>query len=390
MSVKIIIGDAREQLKLLESESVHCIVTSPPYWGLRDYGCDGQIGLEQSMQEHLDILVDLFREARRVLRADGTCWLNYGDAYANDGKFGGKTGGKQAYLDDASLLRNGREKRTTGLKAKDRMMLPARLAIALQDDGWWLRDEIVWHKPNPMPSSVRDRTTPAHEMIYLLTKSGKYYWDFAAMQEAASVNTHARTAGRNSGVNVDRVPVSRKLKVPGAWDLGPGAHGTINRSGRTSATYAGLPGVSPKSADENSLVKAKGSFHAGTVDVLPFRNKRSVWSVASSAFSEAHFATFPPALIEPCIKAGCPPGGMVLDPFGGAGTTGLVADRLKRNAILIELNPEYAAMARKRIDGDAPLFGAASALENNLTGRAADDTGHCPQQSCFALPKAAP
>lgn len=360
MSVQIIIGDTREQMKLLPSNSVHCVVTSPPYWGLRDYGVDGQIGLEQSMYEHLDILVDLFREVRRVLRKDGTCWINYGDAYANEGKFGGKTGGKQAYLDDASLERNGRHMRRTGLKPKDRMMLPARLAIGLQDDGWWLRDEIVWHKPNPMPSSVKDRTTPAHEMIYLLTKSAKYFWDFSAMQEPASVNTHARAAGRNSGVNVDRVPVSKKLKVPGAWDLGPGSHGTINRSGRTAATYVGMPGVSPKSADEDSLIKAKGSFHAGTVEVLPFRNKRSVWSVSSSAFSEAHFATFPPSLIEPCIKAGCPRGGTVLDPFGGAGTTGLVASRLDREAILIELNPDYAAMARRRIDGDAPLFAAAA------------------------------
>lgn len=360
MSVRIIIGDAREQLKLLPDESVNCIVTSPPYWGLRDYGMAEAIGLEETMSEHLDILTRLFNEVRRVLRSDGTCWINYGDAY--DGKFGGQTGGKQAYLDDASLLLNGRGKRRTGLKPKDRMMLPARLAMALQDDGWWLRDEIIWHKPNPMPSSVRDRTTPAHEMIYLLTKSARYFWDFEAMQEEASLNTHARQAARNSGVNVDRVPVTKKkLKVPGAWDLGPGGHGTINRSGRTSATYAGMPGVTPKSADEDSLVKAKGSFHASTVEILAFRNKRSVWSVASAPFSDAHFATFPPALIEPCILAGCPEGGTVLDPFGGAGTTGLVADRLQRNAILIELNPTYAAMARRRIDGDAPLFAEASA-----------------------------
>lgn len=341
MTVTILVGDALAELRKLPSESVHCIVTSPPYWGLRNYGVEGQIGLEQTMHEHLSVLISLFREARRVLRKDGSCWINYGDAYANDGKWGGKTGGKLAYLDEASLVRNGRGKRRTGLKPKDRMMLPARLAIGLQDDGWWLRDEIIWHKPNPMPSSVKDRTTPAHEMLYLLTKSGKYYWDFDSMQEAASPNTHARTAGRNSGINIDRVPVSKKLKVPGAWDLGPGAHGTINRSGRTSATYVGRPG-------------------AGTVKVLPFRNKRSVWSVASFAFPEAHFATFPPRLIEPCIRAGCPKGGMVLDPFGGSGTTGLVASRLDREAILIELNPAYAEIARRRIDADAPLFARAA------------------------------
>lgn len=358
MTVTIRHGDCREVLRTMPDESVHCIVTSPPYWGLRDYGVDGQIGLEQSMHDHIAILVDLFREARRVLRKDGTFWLNYGDAYSGGGR-GGNPGGSQhqkqasnvGSLSVRSIQRN-------PLKPKDRMMLPARLAIALCEDGWWLRDEIIWHKPNPMPSSVRDRTTPAHEMIYLLSKSARYHWDFQAMQEAASQNTHARTVGKYSGVNIDHVPVSRKIKVPGAWDLGAGAHGTIHRGGRTSATYADMPGVTPKSAPEDSLVKAKGSFHATTTEVLPFRNKRSVWTIASAAFAEAHFATFPPALIEPCILAGCPAGGVVLDPFGGSGTTGLVADRLGRDAILIELNPEYAAIADRRIRGDAGMFAA--------------------------------
>lgn len=361
MTVTIRHGDCREVLRTLPADSVHCIVTSPPYWGLRDYGVAGQIGLEQSMHEHIAILVDLFREARRILRKDGTLWINYGDVYCSTDKWGGGGGntGKQTIAEDGEVpswqVRKKRQPQI-GLKPKDRMMLPARLAIALCDDGWWLRDEIIWHKPNPMPSSVRDRTTPAHEMIYLLSKSARYHWDFEAMQEAASPNTHARTAGKNSGVNVDRVPVSKKIKVPGAWDLGPGGHGTIHRGGRTSATYVDMPGVTPKSAPEDSLVKAKGSFHATTTEVLPFRNKRSVWTVASAAFAEAHFATFPPALIEPCILAGCPAGGTVLDPFGGSGTTGLVADRLGRDAILIELNPEYAAIADRRLRGDGGMF----------------------------------
>jgi DNA modification methylase len=372
MTVTIRHGDCREVLRTMADESVHCCVTSPPYWGLRDYGVAGQIGLEQSMHEHINILVELFGEVRRVLRKDGTLWINYGDAYCSTDKWGGGGGntGKQTVAADGAVpswqVRQKRQPQV-GLKPKDRMMLPARLAIALCDDGWWLRDEIVWHKPNPMPSSVKDRTTPAHEMIYLLSKSPRYYWNFEAMQEAASINTHARTAGKNSGVNVDRVPVSRKIKVPGAWDLGPGGHGTINRSGRTSAAYKEMPGVTPKSAPEDSLVKAKGSFHASTTEVLPFRNKRSVWTVASAAFAEAHFATFPPALIEPCVLAGCPAGGIVLDPFGGSGTTALVADRLGRDAIIIELNPEYAAIAERRLNGDAGMFAEVSTLSSHVS-----------------------
>jgi len=203
------------------------------------------------------------------------------------------------------------------------MLLPARVAIALQDDGWWVRDEIVWHKPNPMPSSVKDRTTPAHEMIYLLTKSARYAWNFDAMQEAASGTAHARRAAHPTG-----------------WATHEGSHGTIHRDGKENC----------KRAAAGSGIKYNDSFSVATsADVLPFRNKRSVWIVASSAFPEAHFATFPPKLIEPCILAGCPAGGTVLDPFFGAGTTGLVAQQHGRNCVGIELNPEYVLIATRRL-----------------------------------------
>lgn len=353
MTVRILTGDCREVLRTLPDESVHCVVTSPPYWGLRDYGTNGGIGLEPTLPEHMAALVEVFREVRRVLRADGTCWVNYGDAYA--GSWGaqsrGEAPGPKSKLSGGQVYaapkgtHTGSAKRTPGLKPKDRMLLPARLAIALCDDGWWVRDEIVWHKPNPMPSPGRGRTTPAHEMIYMLTRSAQYAFDQDAYKEPASVgdwNDGSRVYGgaNKAGANAkhgERTTGRRtgKVKVPGGWDNRPGGHGTIHREGRTPAEY----------------------IEAGPSD---FRNKRSVWTVATQPFQESHFATFPPDLIEPCIKAGCPAGGVVLDPFGGAGTVGLVADRLQRDAILIELNPEYAAMAERRIRGDAPMFAEVS------------------------------
>lgn len=345
MTVQILNCDVMDGLRSLADESVHCVVTSPPYWGLRNYGVEGQIGLEPTLPEHIARLVEVFREVRRVLRKDGTLWLNYGDAYA--GSWGAQSRG--AAPGPASMLSGGQvhaaprgthtgsTKRTPGLKPKDRMLIPARLMIALQDDGWWIRDEIVWHKPNPMPSPGRGRTTLAHEMVYLLTKSATYHFSQDAFREPASIadwNDGSRVFGgaNKAGANArhgERTTGRRtgKIKVPGGWDNAAGGHGTIHRAGRTEPQYV----------------------EAGCSD---FRNKRSVWTVATSPFAGAHFATFPPRLIEPMILAGCPAEGVVLDPFGGAGTTGLVADRLQRSAILIELNPEYADMARRRIDAD--------------------------------------
>ena len=311
MTVSILTGDCRTILPTLPTESVHCVVTSPPYFGLRDYGVDGQIGLEATPDAFVAEMVAVFRHVRRVLRKDGTLWLNLGDSYA------GSWGAQSHRITDSdaaswhgSQIRNHPKRarqtgtiRQSGLKAKDRMMIPARVALALQADGWWLRDEIVWSKPNPMPSSVTDRTTPAHEMVYLLTRSARYFYDADAIKEPS-------VSGHPSGNGFARPQ-------------------QVARGGRGNAEQW---------------------------QVAETRNKRSVWTVPVMPFAEAHFATFPADLAEPCIKAGCPAGGTVLDPFGGAGTTALVADRLGRNATILELNPAYAEMARARIGRDAGMF----------------------------------
>jgi DNA modification methylase len=412
VTTQIIIGDALTELRRMPSEFVDCVVTSPPYWGLRDYGVEGQLGLEPTLGEHMDAMVRLFREVRRVLKIRGTLWLNYGDCYAaapngksaaaykadgtDDRTFrdkpfstvgpiyeqqgaGHQSGrrGRSGNLGNGGIngtaIPDGRIVAGGTLKPKDLCMIPNRLAIALQEDGWYVRSEIIWHKPNPMPESVYDRPTSAHEKIWLLTKSDDYFYDHEAIREPVTGGAHARAAGPNSRQNVDRVPRSRKLKVPGGWDVQPGAHGTINRSGRTSATYVDAPGVTPKSAPEGSRIKAKGSFHATTTQLVQTRNARNVWTIAPKAFREAHFATFPPELARRCIAAGTPESvcgacgavdhcgglcqafdrvpGKVLDPFGGAGTVGLVAESLGRDSILIELNPEYAEIAMRRIGG---------------------------------------
>lgn len=326
MTVTIKVGDVLEQLATLPDESVHCVVTSPPYWRLRDYGMAGQIGLETTPQEFVDKLVAVFREVRRVLRADGTCWVNMGDSYAGsrgcgapseastlrgNGHVGGgpKIAGMTASRrrDDEPVPRS--DIAIAGLKPKDLVGMPWRLAFALQDDGWWLRQDIIWHKLNPMPESVRDRCTKAHEYVFLLSKSERYYFDIEAMQEPARVPEGSGNASDNRYIK--RAETDPRMR-----------------------TKAGLAKIGPRD----------------------IRNKRSVWTITTKGFSEAHVATFPPELPETCIKAGCPEGGTVLDPFFGAGTTGLVADRLGRDCIGIELNPAYADMARRRIQADAPLL----------------------------------
>ena len=343
MTVKILVGDVLAMLATLADDSVDCVVTSPPYWGLRDYGVEGQIGLERTLGEHLAVMIAVFREVRRVLKPTGTLWLNYGDCYATTPNGRSAADTKTAGNDDRTF----RDKpfSTIGgvLKPKDLCMVPNRLAIALQEDGWWVRSEIIWHKLNPMPESIRDRPTVSHEKLFLLTKSERYFYDAEAIMEPSSPQSHARAA-RNRSDNHK-------------WaDGGPG-----NQSIAKGKPVAGrmLPaGVNPKAAEapDGPRSKQNASWSEAVTDLVAMRNKRNVWSLTSESFSEAHFATFPTALVEPCILAGCPAGGLVLDPFGGAGTTGLVADRLGRDAILIELNPEYAEMARRRIHGDAPLF----------------------------------
>ena len=333
MSIRIINGDCLDEMRKLPNESVHCCVTSPPYWGLRDYGVAGQLGLESTPQEYVEKMVAVFSEVRRVLRDDGTLWLNLGDSYATrpygDGHtFDPKYGGRNR---EAGYP--GRQPQE-GLKAKDLVGIPWRVAFALQADGWYLRQDIIWAKPNPMPESVRDRCTKAHEYIFMLSKQERYYYDQDAIKEPAIY--HDITGMDESG-----------FKNAAEFD---GKHGEAAKNGEQRRDKQ--RGHRRRHAGFNDRWDAmEKSEQCGRM-----RNKRDVWTVATQPFKEAHFATFPPALIEPCILAGCPLGGTVLDPFGGAGTTGLVADRLQRSAVLIELNPDYAAIAEKRINGDCPMF----------------------------------
>lgn len=344
MTVDILIGDCRARLCELPDKSAHTCVTSPPYFGLRDYGCDGQVGLEETPAEFLSAMVEVFREVRRVLRDDGTVWINIGDSYASTPSFGRgggstlqgrKQGGEGGWSQDKSRL--------DGFKPKDLMGIPWRLAFALQDDGWYLRQDIIWSKPNPMPESVTDRCTKSHEYIFLLSKCPKYHFDQDAIAEDVAPATVARLAQDiDNQVGSDRVPGRTNGRMNAVSR-------TSRNSFRRENSKRGIAHVG------QNMGTHRPDRDAGKWDVTK-RNKRSVWNVATVPFKGAHFATYPPALIEPCILAGCPEGGTVLDPFGGAGTTGLVADRLKRNAVLCELNPEYVELARKRIEDDAGML----------------------------------
>jgi DNA modification methylase len=301
----ILIGDCLEVLRGLPDGMAQTCVTSPPYYGLRDYGCAGQIGLEATPDAYVARLVDVFREVRRVLRDDGTLWLSLGDSYASGGRKSRDPGQSKIHpaFDGDAFADGLRPVDPPGIKPKDLLGIPWMVAFALRADGWWLRQDIIWHKPNPMPESVTDRCTKAHEYVFLLTKSARYFYDAAAIAEDAE-----------------------RGDAGSRFDQGKTAQHQLDRQASGARIDDGR------------------------------RNARSVWPIATQPFSGAHFATMPPALAERCIKAGGKPGDMVLDPFGGAGTTGLVADRLGRSATLIELNPEYARLARERITADAPLL----------------------------------
>jgi DNA modification methylase len=464
VTVRILQGDCRELMAAMAPASVHAIVTSPPYWGLRDYGTaplswpaityspmpglppcveipamEACLGLEPTLEAFIGHMVMVFREAWRVLRDDGTAWVNMGDCYAtgagkvNAAPGGGAQGerwagirpdlsrrdhgrpaengrgepqadagarggheGKHGYASGIGPMTQPNRMPQNGLKPKDLAGQPWRLAFALQADGWWLRQDVIWSKKNPMPESTQDRCTKAHEYVFLLSKARRYYWNAEAMQEPASENTHARLPGNKAHAAADLYGAGdehhrtkgglvayaerqrAKYKTPDGWDTskGAGGHGSFHKDGREKGKVAAdrvdaagdgayadgkseRLGRGPgwrKLADAGSGTKNNDSFDAAMAVMPLTRNKRSVWHLASEPFPEAHFATFPTELIEPCILASCPPGGTVLDFFGGSGTTGLVADRHQRDAILCELNPEYVAIAEKRIRGDAPLL----------------------------------
>ena len=289
----ILQGDVIERLKDIEDNTIQCVVTSPPYWGLRDYGEDDQLGLEETPEEYVDNMVKVFREVRRTLKDDGTLWLNLGDSYSS----GGRSTTTNQTLRGNNDYGVTRPKPSENIKPKDLIGIPWRVAFALQQDGWYLRQDIIWHKPNPMPESVTDRCTKSHEYIFLLTKSANYYYDAESIKEKTLTNDNT-----NRDRDKDRLN---------------------NTPGRTR--MAGLK--------TNNYEK---------------RNKRSIWKINTKPYKDAHFAVFPEKLPELCIKAGSKKGDIVLDPFFGSGTTGFVAQRLYRKWLGIELNPEYIKIANKR------------------------------------------
>ncbi|MGV1047701.1 MAG: DNA-methyltransferase [Solirubrobacterales bacterium] len=309
--LQIIVGDCLDSLLTLPAGSVKCCVTSPPYWGLRDYGVAGQIGQEESPAAFVETMRKVFVEVWRVLADDGTLWLNLGDSYAS--------GGRGSYDHDEKLPQRENSRRPdSGLKPKDLCGMPWRVAFALQADGWYLRQDIIWHKPNPMPESVTDRCTKSHEYLFLLTKSERYYFDAEAINEPSICGD------------------PRKPYAPGQVDSRGSGHDRNGGKIRPSVARGGIA--------EKTTEPGKEAFRS----VKDWRNKRSVWTITTAAFKEAHFATFPPDLVKPCILAGSATGDTILDPFGGSGTTGMVALELGRKAILLELNPEYAELARQR------------------------------------------
>lgn len=367
----ILHGCALQQLATLPDDSVDCVVTSPPYWGLRDYGIppskwpqvsyapmpglqlnfkntvragESCLGLEPDLNAFIGHIVLIFREIRRVLKPTGTCWVNMGDGYAGSwGSQGREHSGVAATAHWArAVAASARKKSNTGslsqcpgLKAKDLQGQPWRVAFALQADGWLLRSDIIWHKPNPMPESTADRATKAHEYLFMMTKSKRYFFDTGAWKEKTENDPNAP---RNRWDTKDYLIPGQKpqkrisrQKSPGGWDIGPGSHGTIHKVGRCT-----IKTVECEDASDG------------------FRNKRSVWTIPVSGYKEAHYATFPPDLIRPCIRAGCPVGGVVLDPFGGSGTTAQVALEEARSAILIEAGEHNIKLIQQRLASVTP------------------------------------
>lgn len=405
-------------LKAMPDKSVHCVVTSPPYYALRDYGIKGQIGLEDTPEEFIRVMVDIFNEVRMVLVDGGTLWINMGDSY-----WGGKGKSGQSYSSEyqnerysAGRSYNGAQHQIAGAKQtrptdkkhpvykpKDLCGMPWKLAFALQEAGWYLRQDIIWSKPNPMPESVADRCTKSHEYIFLLSKSPKYYFDafsIATPYADKTLTIHGKDykMGKMDGTELGdgliasdgwaRRTTTRKpkeWKTPDGWDTssGDGGHGSFHKDGREKGAVNSRnprPGVDTRAGNQGSVngipatserllkyqndeIGGRGfighsGYHDSNGDLIGNgkANKRSVWTVSTIPFKEAHFATFPEALIVDCIKAGCPPDGIVLDPFMGAGTTAIVASKLGRNFIGFEINPKYLKMAINRLKKVLGMF----------------------------------
>jgi len=346
MTVTILHGDCRDVLATLPERSVQSCVTSPPYYGLRSYLPEGhadkhrEIGLEPTPDEYVAEMVAVFREVRRVLRDDGTLWLNIGDSYA--GSWGAQgtrvtpkqEGWRNSIQNHPKMARTGSRDRFGSAKPKDLLGIPWMVAFALRADGWYLRSDIIWRKPNPKPESVRDRPTSAHEHVFLLTKAQRYFYDADAIRQPLAEASYARLAQ-----DVDAQAGSDR------------AHAGGKTNGAMKAVKFG--GNKGQGGHGSASCRASGNDWEPKAETA---NARNVWTIATQPYSGAHFATMPPDLAGRCIKAGTKPGDTVLDPFGGAGTTGLVADRLGRNAVLIELNPGYRTIAADRLRSDAPLL----------------------------------
>jgi DNA modification methylase len=340
----IYVEDCQTGLKKIPDKSVNCCVTSPPYYGLRDYGVDGQIGLEETPEQYAEKLVTIFREVRRVLRNDGTLWLNLGDTYYNYRGANDFSTKQTIAKHEGHAMHSPSGKRNSilpNLKGKDLIGIPWMVAFALRADGWYLRQDIIWHKPNPMPESVTDRCTKSHEYIFLLSKSRRYYYDAEEIKDKSITYEN-----RPSGIVRNRI-----YDYNSKENLHPEAYRKkINEKNKSyhnpnNPKYDAIPND-----------RWKNQFNGREWGQEGKANKRSVWTVNTQPFKDAHFAVFPPKLIEPCIKAGCPEGGIVLDPFMGAGTTAVVARKLNRNFIGLELNKEYVEMANKRLYKELGMF----------------------------------
>lgn len=337
---KIINSDCIEGMKSLPDNSIDCYVTSPPYFGLRDYGHDGQIGLEETPEQYVAKMVEVFEQVRRVLKPAGTLWLNLGDSYARSGgESKGESPGIMSHMSDVQkrLL-----KVPDGLKQKDLIGIPWMVAFALRSAGWYLRQDIIWHKPNPMPESVTDRCTKAHEYIFLMSKSQRYYYDHEAIkQPIAEASIERLNQNINGQQGSDRVPGKTNGRMKAVSTVRKQYDNSQAGGGSNIKGHSG--GYRADGTPQDYLLSGKA-------------NKRSVWTVTTKPFKEAHFATFPEDLIVDCIKAGYPEGGTVLDPFGGAGTTAVVAKKLNRNYVLFELNPAYIEIIDKRLHQTFGLF----------------------------------
>lgn len=363
-STKILHADCRDALACVAPNSVQCVVTSPPYWGLRDYGHEAQLGLEATPAEYLERMVDVFRLVRRALREDGTLWLNMGDSYITRrcgvvGENSTINGTKTQAQSRVAHASRSLDRAATALPYKSLVGMPWRLALALQEDGWLLRSDIIWHKPNPMPESVRDRPTTAHEHVFLLAKSERYYFAADAIAEPTTGNAHGRGAGVNPKADG---------RIPRGWDTGPGDH-------------RGLRGnYTPKNEASTRLGRGPGwrskqnaSFSSAVTGLVDQRNARTVWTMSTQPYDGAHFATFPEELARRCILAGTKPGDLVLDPFAGSGTVGVVASRFERRALLIEASAEYCAFAIARCekslrDYALPLYSKMPAVTASALG----------------------